>query len=72
LLLNSVMPSLRATLKTAKLVAVHTSSTVVCGAGMEMLTLLIMAPPVQGLPAQPKPTALCFKSPTDINKLFQG
>ncbi len=72
LILASVMPGLHATLKTAKLVAVHTSSTVVCGAGMEMLTLLIMAPPVQGLPAQPRPTALCFKSPTDIHKLFQG
>ncbi len=72
LLLNSVMPTLRATLKTAKLVAVHTSSSVVCGAGMEMLTLLIMAPPIQGIAAQPIPTAICFKSPTDINKLFQG
>jgi MFS family permease len=70
LLVTSVMPNLRSTLKAAKLVAVHTSSTVVCGAGMEMLTLLIMAPPIQGIPAQPTPTALCFKTPIDFNKLL--
>jgi MFS family permease len=70
LLISSVMPSLHNILKTAKLVAVHTSSTVVCGMGIEMLTLLIQAPPIQGLPAQPKPSALCFKGPIDINKLL--
>jgi hypothetical protein len=70
LLISSVMPALRATLKTAKLVAVHTSSTVVCGAGIEMLTILIMAPPIQGIAAQPTPTALCFKGPIDFNKLL--
>ncbi len=70
LLISSVMPALRATLKTAKLIAVHTSSTLVCGAGMEMLTLLIMAPPIQGIAAQPTPTALCFKGPIDFNKLL--
>src|SRR5205085_452166 len=36
LLISSVMPALRATLKTAKLIAVHTSSKLVCGGGMEM------------------------------------
>ncbi len=70
LILSSVMPSLHNILKTAKLVAVHTSSTVVCGKGIEMLTLLIQAPPIPGLPAQPVPSALCFKGPVDINKLL--
>ena len=70
LLISSVMPSLHTILKTARLVAVHTTSTVVCGMGIEMLTLLIQAPPIQGLPAQPKPSALCFKGPIDINKLL--
>ena len=70
LLLSSVMPSLHNILKTAKLVAVHTSSTVVCGKGIEMLTILIQAPPIPGLPAQPVPSALCFKGPVDINKLL--
>ncbi len=70
LLINSVMPSLHTILKTAKLVAVHTTSTVVCGMGIEMLTLLIQAPPIPGLPAQPTPSALCFKGPIDINKLL--
>lgn len=70
LLISSVMPSLHNILKTAKLVAVHTSSVVVCGMGIEMLTLLIQAPPIPGLPAQPVPSALCFKGPIDINKLL--
>ena len=70
LLTSSVMPALRATLKTARLMAVHTSSSVACGAGLEMLTLLIMAPPIQGIPAQPTPVALCFKGPINFNKLL--
>ncbi|HEU0001568.1 MAG TPA: hypothetical protein VFQ36_11740, partial [Ktedonobacteraceae bacterium] len=70
LLISSVMPSLHNVLKTAKLVAVHTSSTVVCGKGIEMLTILIQAPPIPGLPAQPVASALCFKGPVDINKLL--
>ncbi|HLX57619.1 MAG TPA: hypothetical protein VKR83_11395, partial [Ktedonobacteraceae bacterium] len=70
LLISSLMPSLHNILKTAKLIAVHTSSTVVCGEGVEMLTILIQAPPIQGLAAQPTATALCFKGPIDINKLL--
>lgn len=70
LLISSVMPSLHNILKTAKVVAVGTSSTLVCGKGVEMLTILIQAPPIQGLPAQPVPSALCFKGPVDINKLL--
>ena len=70
LLISSVMPSLRGTLKTAKLISIHTSSTVVCGVGIEMLTLLIQAPPIQGIAAQPTPVAFCFKGPVDLNKLL--
>jgi hypothetical protein len=35
-----------------------------------LLVLLIQAPPIQGIAAQPTPTALCFKGPININKLL--
>jgi EmrB/QacA subfamily drug resistance transporter len=70
LLLNSIMPNLRGQLKSAKLISAHTSSSVGCGGGAEMLVLLIQAPPIQGIAAQPTPTALCFKGPIDPSKLF--
>lgn len=72
LVLATVMPALRGQLQGAKLVSVHTSSTVACGGGAEMLVLLIQAPPIQGIAAQPTPTALCFTKPVDLNKLLQG
>lgn len=68
----TVMPALRGQLQGAKLVSVHTSSTLPCGGGAEMLVLLIQAPPIQGIAAQPTPTALCFTKPVDLNKLLQG
>lgn len=70
LLLSSIMPSLRGQLKSAKLISVHTSSAIGCGGGAEMLVLLVQAPPIQGIAAQPTPTALCFKGPIDPGKLF--
>ena len=70
LLLSSLMPSLHNQLKNAQIISVHTSSSIVCGSGTEMLVLLIKAPPIEGVAAQPTPTALCFKGPIDINKLF--
>ena len=70
LLLSSLMPSLRNQLKNAQIISVHTSTSIVCGSGTEMLVLLIKAPPIEGVAAQPTPTALCFKGPIDINKLF--
>jgi len=70
LLLSSIMPALRGQLKSAKLISVHTSSSVACGSGAEMLVLLVQAPPIQGIAAQPTPTALCFKGPIDPTKLF--
>ncbi len=70
LLLTSLMPSLRGQLKNVKFVSVHTSSSIGCAGGAEMLVLLIQAPPIQGIAAQPTPTAFCFKGPIDINKLL--
>ncbi|HZU65783.1 MAG TPA: MFS transporter [Ktedonobacteraceae bacterium] len=70
LLINSLMPSLRAQLRNVKLISIHTSKTIVCGGGAELLVLLIQAPPIQGIAAQPTPVALCFKGPVDINKLL--
>ena len=40
------------------------------GNGTEMLVLVIQAPPIQGIAAQPTPTAFCFKGPIDLNKLL--
>jgi len=70
LLLSSLMPSLHNQLKNAQIISVHTSTSIVCGKGTEMLVLLIKAPPIDGVAAQPTPTALCFKGPIDLNKLF--
>ncbi len=70
LLVSSLMPSLRNQLKGAQIISVHTSTSIGCGSGTEMLVLLIKAPPIEGIAAQPTPTALCFKGPIDISKLF--
>jgi MFS family permease len=72
LLLGSLMPSLHTQLKNAQIISVHTSKSIVCGGGTEMLVLLIKAPPIEGVAAQPTPTALCFKGPIDLNKLIPG
>ncbi|HEX7735770.1 MAG TPA: MFS transporter [Ktedonobacteraceae bacterium] len=72
MILKSVMPALHGQLKGAKLVSVHTSSTIGCGQGQEMFVLLIQAPPIQGIAAQPTPSALCFTQPVDLNKLLHG
>lgn len=72
LMLATVMPALHNQLKGARLVSVHTSSTIACGGGAQMLVLLIAAPPIQGIAAQPTPSALCFTRPVDLNKLLPG
>ena len=72
LVLSAIMPALRGQLQGAKLVSVHTSSTLACSKGAEMLVLLIQAPPIQGVAAQPTPSALCFSKPVDLNKLLAG
>lgn len=70
LLVNSVMPALRGQLKSAQLISAHTSMAIVCGKGIQMLVLLIKAPPIQGVAAQPTPVAFCFKGPIDLNNLL--
>lgn len=70
LLITSLMPSLRSQLQNVKLISIQTSKTIVCGGGAELLVLLIQAPPIQGIAAQPTPVAICFKGPIDINKLL--
>jgi EmrB/QacA subfamily drug resistance transporter len=70
LLIGSVMPALRGQLKGVKFVSAHTSSTISCGKNIEMLVLLIQAPPIQGIAAQPKPASFCFTGPIDLNKLL--
>jgi len=35
-----------------------------------MLVLLVQAPPIEGIAAQPKPVPFCFKGPVDLNKLL--
>ncbi|MBA2287389.1 MAG: MFS transporter [Ktedonobacteraceae bacterium] len=64
----SVMPALHGQLKNARLISVHTSTALGCSKGQLMLVLLIQAPPIQGIAAQPTPSALCFSGP--INKLL--
>src|SRR5207302_11388366 len=65
LLITSLMPALRNQLRNVRLISIHTSKTFGCGGGAELLVLLIQAPPIQGIAAQPTPTALCFKGPID-------
>jgi MFS family permease len=65
-----VMPALRAQLKGVKLISAHTSSSIACGKGKQMLVLLIEAPPIQGMAAQPTPVPFCFTGSIDLNKLL--
>ncbi len=70
MLISSVMPALHGQLKGAKLISAHTSSTISCGKNVEMLVLLIQAPAIQGIAAQPKPASFCFTGPINLNKLL--
>jgi MFS family permease len=70
LLMSAVMPALRDQLKNARLISAHTSMSIVCGRGTMMLVLLVQAPPIQGIAAQPTPVSFCFKGPVDLNKLL--
>ena len=70
LMVGSIMPALRTELKNVKLISVRTSNTIVCGMHTEMLVLLIQAPAIQGIAAQPVPISFCFKGPININKLL--
>jgi len=73
LLAASVMPALRHQLKGVRLISAHTSNSIVCGKGVEMLALLIQAPPIQGIAAQPTPTTFCFSGPIqNVGKMMGG
>lgn len=70
LLASTLMPALRSHLGKAQLVSVHTSSSVACGKGAEMFVMLIKAPPIEGIAAQPTPVPFCFSGNVDLNKLL--
>jgi hypothetical protein len=70
MIISALMPALRGELKGVKLISVHTSTSIGCAANTEMLVLLIQAPPIQGIAAQPTPVPFCFKGTVDINKLL--
>jgi hypothetical protein len=70
LLATTVMPALHSQLKGARLISAHTSTSIACGRGTLMLVLLVQAPPIQGIAAQPTPVPFCFKGPVDLNKLL--
>jgi MFS family permease len=70
LLITSLMPSLHGELKGIKIVSISTSSAVGCAHGVEMLVLLIQAPPIQGIAAQPTAVPFCFKGPINLNNLL--
>ncbi len=70
LLQSAVMPALHGQLKGVKLISAHTSSTLACGKGAEMLVLLVQAPPIQGIAAQPTPVPFCINGAQDLNKLL--
>jgi MFS family permease len=53
-----------------KLLSAYTSSTLACGKGAEMLVLLIQAPTIQGVAAQPTTTPFCLTGPIDAQKLL--
>ena len=70
LLISAVMPALRGQFKGVKLISVHTSQSIGCANGTEMFVLLIQAPPIEGIAAQPTPVPFCFKGPIDLKKLL--
>src|SRR6266487_3543389 len=70
LLISSLMPALHVQFKCVKLISAHTSKSIGCANGTEMFVLLIQAPPIQGIAAQPTPVPFCFKGPIDLNKLL--
>ncbi len=70
LLITSFMPSLQGELKGVKLISIATSTVIGCAHGTEMLVLLIQAPPIQGIAAQPTPVPFCFKGAINLSKLL--
>ncbi len=65
---SSVITPLRG--QGVKLLSAQTTTTMSCGKGSEMLVLLIQAPPIQGVAAQPTPTPFCLTGKIDPQKLL--
>lgn len=65
---SSVIAPLRG--QGVKLLSAQTTTTMSCGKGSEMLVLLIQAPPIQGVAAQPTPTPFCLTGTIDPQKLL--
>jgi MFS family permease len=70
MLANTVMSTLHNTFNGAKLVSVHTSTTVNCAQQTEMLVLLVEMPAVEGVAAQPTPLPICLKGPVDLTQVL--
>ncbi len=70
MLISTMMPALRGQLKGVKILSVHTSNAISCAGTSEMLVLLLQAPPIAGIAAQPTPVPFCLKGPIDLNKLL--
>ena len=70
MLISQLMPALHGQLKGVQLLSVHTSNSTGCGKNTEMLVLLVKAPPIQGIAAQPTPAPFCLKGPITINQLL--
>jgi EmrB/QacA subfamily drug resistance transporter len=70
LLINQMMPALHGQLKGVQLLSIFTTSASSCGKNTEMLVMLIKAPPIQGIAAQPTPAPFCLKGPINIKQLL--
>ncbi|MBO0779798.1 MAG: MFS transporter, partial [Ktedonobacteraceae bacterium] len=68
MLMDTVMPALRSQLKNVKLTSVHTSTSMSCSKGTEMLVLQLDS--TQGNVEQGAPLSFCFTGPIDLNKLL--
>ncbi len=69
MLANAIMPALHNQLKGVKFISAHTSTSIACDKGAEMLVLQIEAPPIQGIAAQPTPIPFCFSGQINLAKL---
>jgi EmrB/QacA subfamily drug resistance transporter len=70
LLIAQMMPALHGQLKGVQLLSIFTTNTSSCGKNTEMLVMLIKAPPIQGIAAQPTPAPFCLKGPINIKQLL--
>lgn len=67
---DAVMPALREQFAGVTLLGVETSTEFSCAQGTPMLVLLVEAPPVENVPAQPTPVPFCVTGAIDIDSLL--